>query len=259
MTTQGEMAMARPLEGRVALVTGAGNGIGQAIARRFAAAGAVVGVNDIKPELTAGTVALIRGDGGAAEDLPGDAGRRETVREMVLGLAARHGRFDVMVNNAAWVRYGPIADVSERTYERMLSVGFGGVVWGIQAAAEAMGERGGSIINIASAAAYLGIPNGLLYCGIKAGVTGLTRSAAAELGPRGIRVSAIAPGSVRTEAVAGLLSDEAVAKRLQRTPMRRLGEVDDIAEAALFLASDASSYVSGSVLQVDGGVTHAFM
>lgn len=250
--------MSGSLAGRVALVTGAGNGIGQAIALRFAREGAIVGVNDIKPEFTARTVALIAKAGGIAEDLPGDASRRDTVRDLVLGLAARRGRFDVIVNNAAWVRYGGIETITEKTYERMTAIGFGGIIWGIQAAAEAMGDKGGSIINIASSAAFLGMPNALIYCGIKAGVTGLTRSAAAELGPRGIRVTAIAPGSTRTEAVAAMLTPEMVEKRTSRTPLRRLGEVDDIAEAALFLASDASRYVSGSVLMVDGGITHAF-
>ena len=250
--------MSGSLAGRVALVTGAGNGIGQAIALRFAAEGAIVGVNDLEPEFTARTMALIAEAGGVAEDLPADASQRETVRELVLGLAARQGRFDIMVNNAAWVRYGGIETITEKTYERMTAIGFGGVVWGIQAAAEAMGADGGSIINIASSAAFLGMPNALLYCGIKAGVTGLTRSAAVELGPRGIRVTAIAPGSTKTEAVAAMLTPEMVEKRTSRTPLRRLGEVGDIADAALFLASDASRYVSGSVLMVDGGITHAF-
>jgi NAD(P)-dependent dehydrogenase (short-subunit alcohol dehydrogenase family) len=250
--------MAGSLDGRVVLVSGAGNGLGQAIALRLAREGAIVGVNDLRAEFTAGTVAKIRAAGGEAEDLPGDASQREVVRATVLGLAARRGRFDVIVNNAAWVRYGEIGSITEKTYERMTAIGFGGVVWGIQAAAEAMGEKGGSIINIASSAAFLGMPGAMVYCGIKAGVTGLTRSASAELGPRGIRVNAIAPGSTKTEAVMAMLSEEKVAMRVARTPLRRMGEPGDIAEMALFLASDASSYVTGSVMLVDGGVTHAF-
>jgi len=249
--------MAGCLAGRVALVTGAGNGIGQAIALTLAREGAIVGVNDLKPDFTARTVALIREAGGTAIDLPGDAAVRETVRAAVLGLAASQGRFDIMVNNAAWVRYEPIASITEKTLDRMVAIGFSGVVWGIQAAAEAMAQ-GGSIVNIASSAAFLGLPSALLYCGIKAGVTGLTRSAATDLGPQGIRVNAIAPGSTRTEAVMAKLSEEKIAMRVARTPLRRMGEVDDIAQAALYLASDRSSYVSGSVMMVDGGITHAF-
>jgi len=249
--------MSGKLEGRVALVTGAGNGIGRAIAQAFAAEGAIVGVNDFKGEAAHSTVAAIEAAGGRAETLPGDASDREAVRAMVLGLAERHGRFDIVVNNAAWVRYEPIEAISQKTYDRMTGIGFGGIVWSIQAAAEAM-TKGGSIINIASSAAYLGMANAMLYCGLKAGVTGLTRAASVELGPKGIRVNAIAPGSTRTEQVAAMLTPEMVEKRLARTPLRRLGETRDIAEAALFLASDSSSWVTGTTMLVDGGVTHAF-
>ena len=249
--------MAGKLEGRVALVTGAGNGIGRGIAMKFAAEGAIVGVNDFKGEAAAATVAAIQAAGGQAEILPGDASARETVRDLVLGLAARHGRFDIVVNNAAWVRYEPILGISQKSYDRMTGIGFGGIVWSIQAAAEAM-AKGGSIINIASSAAFLGMENAMIYCGIKAGVTGLTRAASVELGPRGIRVNAIAPGSTQTEQVVSMLTPEMVEKRLARTPLRRLGEVEDIARAALFLASDESSWVTGTTMLVDGGVTHSF-
>lgn len=170
--------MAGKLEGRVALVTGAGNGIGRGIAMAFAAEGAIVGVNDFKGEAAAATAAAIEAAGGRAEILPGDASARATVRELVLGLAARHGRFDIVVNNAAWVRYEPIATISQKSYDRMTGIGFGGIVWSIQAAAEVM-AKGGSIINIASSAAYLGMENAMIYCGLKAGVTGLIPTPAA--------------------------------------------------------------------------------
>lgn len=245
------------LQGRVALITGAGNGIGRAIAETFAREGAIVGVNDLKPEFTKACVEAITQAGGRAVDLPADASRQETVQKMVENLRQSHGRLDVMVNNAAWVRYGAIDTITEQTTERMLAIGFSGVVWGIQAAAVAM-DRGGSIINIASAAAFLGMPNALLYCGIKAGVLGLTRSAAAELGAKRIRVNAIAPGSTKTEAVAAMLTPEKLALRLAKTPLGRLGEVDDVANAALFLASDESAFISGATLSVDGGQTFAF-
>ena len=249
--------MSGRLAGRVALVTGSGNGIGRAIAEAFAREGAIVGVNDLKPEFTRDAVAAIAAAGGQASDLPGDMSRRDGVRAAVMDMKARHGRFDIMVNNAAWVRYEPIGEISEKTMDRMVAIGFSSVAWGIQAAAEAM-DRGGSVISIASVAAFIGLPQALLYCGVKAGVLGLTRSAAVELGPRGIRVNAIAPGSTRTQAVEAKLTPEKLASRLARTPLRRLGEVEDIARAAVYLASDESSFVSGAALTVDGAQSISF-
>ena len=244
------------LQGRVALVTGSGNGIGRAIAEAFAREGAIVGINDIKPEFTQATLGSIAGAGGVAVDLPMDAGNRDAVHAAVRRLRERYGRFDVMVNNAAWVRYEAIETISEKTMARMLAVGFSGVAWGIQAAAANM-DKGGSIINIASAAAYLGLPNAMLYCGIKSGVLGLTRSAATDLWPRKIRVNAIAPGSTRTDAMASKLTPEKLAQRIAKTPMGRMGEVGDVANAAVFLACDDSSFVSGTTLSVDGAQTFA--
>ena len=118
---------------------------------------------------------------------------------------------------------------------------------------------GGSIVTVASAAAFLGIPKAMIYCGVKAGVLGLTRSAAVDLGPRGIRVNAVAPGSVPTEGVSINVDPEMVKLRIAKTPMRRLGTVQDIAGAVCYLASDDSSWVTGECIKVDGGVTHAFL
>ncbi len=254
--------MTHSLAGRVALVTGSGNGIGRAIACRLAAEGAIVGINDLRPEFTRATIDLITAAGGQAVDLPMDAAVRDNVHAAVRTLSQRHGRFDIMVNNAAWVRYEAIATITEKTMDRMVNIGFAGVAWGIQAAAEAIeasnNATGGSIINIASAAAFLGLPNAMLYCGIKAGVVGLTRSAATDLGPKQIRVNAIAPGSTRTEAVTAKLSPETIQARQARIPLQRLGEPDDVAEACLFLAGDASRFISGSVISVDGGSTFAY-
>ncbi len=119
--------------------------------------------------------------------------------------------------------------------------------------------EGGSIINIASAAAFLGVPEAMVYGGVKAGVLGLTRSSAVDLGPRGIRVNAVCPGSVLTEGMQNNVTPEKIAVRAQRTPLRRLGEVQDIASAAMFLASSESSWITGTSILVDGGVTHALL
>lgn len=246
--------MSRRLEGQVALVTGAGGGIGQAIALAFAAQGAIVGVNDRKPEFTADTIRQITQAGGTAVDLAADISTRDAVHGAVDTMVDRHGRLDIIVNNAAWVRYEPIEAITEKTYDRMMAIGFGAIVWGIQAAGAAMAANGrGSIINIASGAAYLGLPNAMLYCGIKAGVTGLTRSAATDLGRKGIRVNAIAPGSTETAAAAVKLTPEKVAHRIAQTPLGRLGQVEDIANTAVFLASDDSAFITGTTLLVDGG------
>ena len=244
------------LAGRVALVTGAGNGLGRATALHLAAMGATVGVNDLKQEFVDRTVADIIAAGGQAIGMTGNVSTREGMRAVVLGLAERAGRLDVLVNNAAWVRYQAVPDIAAETMDRMLDIGFKAVIWGIQAAAEVMdAERGGCIINIASVAAITGLQNGLVYCGIKAGVTGITRAAAAELGPRGIRVNAIAPSAIPTEGTMRNRNAERDARRVARTPLGRLGAVEDIARAVGFLASGQSGFVTGQVLVVDGGVT----
>ena len=242
------------LHGRAALITGAGNGIGRAAALRMAAMGATVGVNDLKPEFVEATCAAITQAGGRAVPLVGNVGTRDGMRAAVFALRDAAGRLDVLVNNAAWVRYQPVAEIAPETLDRMVEVGFKAVIWGIQAAAEAMGEDGGSIINIASTAGLRATPSSVVYSGIKAGVMGITR-AAADLGPRGIRVNAIAPSAVPTEGTARHRTAEKDARRIARTPLGRLGTVEDIARAIAFLATDQASFVSGQVLAVDGGIT----
>ena len=244
------------LAGRVALVTGAGNGIGRATARHLAAMGAAIGVNDLKPEFVEKVVEEITAAGGQAVGVVRNIASRDGMRAAMTGLAERCGRLDVLVNNAAWVRYQAVPDIAPETVERMLEVGFKSVIWGIQAAAEAMdAERGGSIVNIASVAGLRSAPNSIVYSGVKAGVMGITRAAAAELGGRGIRVNAIAPSAVPTEGTQRNRDAERDAKRIARTPLGRLGTAEDIARAIGFLATDQASFVTGQVLVVDGGTT----
>lgn len=250
--------MTQRFEGKVALVTGGARGIGRAISEALAAEGAIVGVLDRQEDLAREAAEAIQARGGRAMAFGGDVARRETFTQSIPVLKEKFGCFDILVNNAIWVRYGPIEAITPEMLERMVGTGFNSVAWGIQVAAAAMGE-GGSIVNIASSAAYLGLPEGMLYCGVKAGVLGLTRSAATDLGPRGIRVNAICPGSIETEGVKINLTPEKVKVRLARTPMKRLGAVDDVAKAACFLASSDSSFITGESLLVDGGVTHAFL
>lgn len=244
------------LAGRVALVTGSGNGIGRATALRLASRGAIVGINDLKPEFVEPVVEQIRAAGGQAVAMTQDISTREGMRQAVLSLAERQGRFDVLVNNAAWVRYQSVAEIAPETIERMLNIGFKAIIWGIQAAAEVMdAERGGAIVNVASVAGLISGKNSMVYSGIKAGVMGITRAAAAELGARKIRVNAVAPSAIPTEGTMRNRNAELDARRVARTPLGRLGTVDDIAKAICFLAGDDSGFMSAQVLTVDGGIT----
>lgn len=254
--------MSGKLQGKVALVTGAAQGIGRAIAERFVAEGAVVGMLDLKSERAEAAAAEVRAQfaGAQVEAFAGNVADRSTIANAVAALDAKHGRLDVLVSNAIWVRYTPIADISPEMLQRMTATGFDSVVWGIQCAAPVIARNGGgSIINIASAAAFLGIPNAMVYAGIKAGVLGLTRASAVELGPQRVRVNAVCPGSIQTEGVRINVDPAMAAKRLARTPLGRLGEVDDVASAALYLACDDSAWVTGESLLVDGGATRAVL
>ncbi|MBR0721290.1 SDR family oxidoreductase [Bradyrhizobium manausense] len=243
------------LAGRVALVTGAGNGIGRATALKLAARGAIVGVNDLKPEFVDSTVDAIKAAGGNAVAVSQDVSSRDGMRQAVLGLAKAQGRLDILVNNAAWVRYQSVPDIAPETIDRMLNIGFKAVIWGIQAAAEVMdAERGGAIVNVASVAGLISAKNSIVYSGIKAGVMGITRAAAAELGERNIRVNAVAPSAIPTEGTMRNRNAELDARRVARTPLGRLGTVDDIAKAICFLAGDESGFITAQVLTVDGGI-----
>ena len=251
--------MSGRLSGRVALVTGASRGLGRASAELLAAEGCAVAVVDLKSHWAQATVDDITEAGGRALAIGADVSDREALGGAIEATAAAFGRLDVLVNNAMWNRYEPIDAIQAETMDRMLDVGFKAVVWGIQAAAPLMARSGGgSIVNIASVSALLGIPNALLYCGVKAAVAGLTRSAAAELGPTGVRVNAIAPSTVDTEGVRAVVSPEKMQSRIEQTPMRRLGTPDDIARAVRYLACDDSAFVTGQVLTVDGGLATSF-
>lgn len=241
------------LEGKVAVVTGASRGLGKAIAGLFASEGAWVVLIDLKPHWA---VAAAEDIGHGAIGLGADVSDREQITAALDTAAARLGRIDVLVNNAMWNSYDLIPDITPDIFNRMVGVGLGGIVWGIQAAVPHMPQSGGSIINIGSMAGRLGSAGALLYAAVKAGVDGLTRSASVELGPRGIRVNAIAPSTVATEGVMAILSPEQLEKRISQTPMGRLGTVDDIAQTALWLASERSGFVTGQSLAVDGGIGH---
>ena len=247
------------LEGRVALVTGGGRGIGRAISEAFAREGAAVGVLDLKPEISAEAADAINTAGGKAIPLVGNVGKREDVFAAAAKLKEAFGPTTILVNNAMFNRYGSLLEQDEKTIGLMIDVGFKGVIWGYQAVVPQMEKAGGgSIINIASPAALIALKNGIMYSAVKAAVQASTRSAAAEFGPMNIRVNAIAPGSTRTDG-ANLVGDEAGwERRRQKVPLGRLGEPEDIANAAVFLAGNESSWISGDMMLVDGAMTFAF-
>lgn len=240
---------------RSLLITGAGHGIGKATAKLMAARGWTVGVNDLKEEFANEAVAEITAAGGDAFAVVQNVSTLEGIEASVAAVVDRTGRLDGMVNNAAWVRYQAIPDIAPETLDRMLAVGFSGVIWGIKAASAVMDDaKGGTIVNVASAAGFRSAPNSLVYSGIKAGIMGMTRAAAVELGPRNIRVNAVAPSAVPTEGTAKHRSAERDAKRIANTPLGRLGTVDDIARAIGYLLGEESDFVTGQVLSADGGI-----
>jgi NAD(P)-dependent dehydrogenase (short-subunit alcohol dehydrogenase family) len=254
-----EPTMGGRLEGRVALVTGGGRGIGRAISEAYAREGASVGVLDLKAEIAGEAVDAINAAGGKAIPLVANVGRRDEVFAAAARLKEAFGPTTILVNNAMFNRYGSLLEQDEKTIGLMIDVGFKGVIWGYQAVVPQMQEAGGgAIVNIASPAALIAMKHGVMYSSVKAAVAASTRSAAAEFGPMNIRVNAIAPGSTRTDGANMVVDEAGWERRRQKVPLGRLGEPEDIANAAVFLAGNESSWISGDMLLVDGAMTFAF-
>lgn len=249
------------LEGRVALVTGAARGIGAGIARRFAQAGAQVGVLDLKEDQAEETASAITAAGGQALSLGADVGDPDLVESAVARVVADLGRLDIVVNNAGVTRDNLLFKMTNDDWDTVMNVHLRGAFLVTRAAQRFMvKQRYGRVISLSSTSA-LGNRGQANYSTAKAGLQGFTRTAAIELGPFGITVNAIAPGYINTpmtQATAerlGVPVAERQATVAARLPARRIGQPDDIANAALFLAAEESGFVTGQVLYVDGGQT----
>jgi len=246
------------LAGRCALVTGAGRGIGRAIAAAYAAEGAKVLVVDRDAASARETAALVETEGGAAYAITADVGVEADVEAMVAAGIARYGAIDVLVSNAGVGFHRALLDLGLPDWERVLRTNLTGTFLCVQRVARHMAERGrGSIIVMGSTSGQRGAMARTAYGVSKAGVMQLTRIAAAELAGHGIRVNALAPGPIKTPLSLSNHTGAQTRAYLERIPMRRYGEMDEVARAAVFLASDDASYVNGHVLNVDGGMNEA--
>ena len=245
-------------EGRPILISGAGRGLGEGIAKHLAAEGAIVGVADVNGQTARDVAAVISDNGGTAFAYEADLGRRQAFFDVAEAFARDAGPLRAVINNASVLVYEPIEAVTEETLDRMLSAGLKSVFWGVQAFLVHRDESApGNILNYSSPVAYRGRPNTGAYTTIKAGIAGLTKVLAGELGPRGIRVNAIAPGSVPTPATEGFVTPEQYEQRAKNIPLRRNGTPDDVAKAVAFLLSDEAAFINGAMLAVDGGIIAA--
>jgi len=239
------------LNGRVCIVTGGAQGIGEACVRRFAREGAhtvIADVDDARGQALAAELGALY--------VRCDVGDKAAVDALVAATLAAHGRIDVLVNNAGIFRAADFLEVTEADFDAVLRVNLKGAFLVGQAVAREMAKAGnGAIVNMSSVNGTLAIPTISSYNVSKGGINQLTRVMSLALADKGIRVNAVAPGTIATElaAKAVLTSEEAKARIMSRTPMKRLGEPSEIADAVAYLASDAASYITGEIVVVDGG------
>jgi len=242
------------LQNKVSLITGAAQGIGLATARRFAQEGAIVIVCDIKPEAVEDATRQCQALGAQAEGFVLDVTDRARVDEVVKQVLDRFGRIDVLVNNAGITQDARLQKMTLEQFDRVIDVNLRGVFHCSQAVADAMVRQGsGVILNASSVVGVYGNFGQTNYAASKFGVIGFTKTWSRELGPKGIRVNAVAPGFVATP-ILGTIPDKVIAELEHRVPLGRLGQPEEIASVYAFLASDDASYVNGAVLEVSGGL-----
>lgn len=251
--------MSERFAGRVCVVTGAARGIGLAIAERLGREGGGIAALDVSARRLDPAVDDLRAKGIEARGYAVDVSDRERVRSTFERIESDFGApIFVLINNAVWARFDPLEAIDEETSRRMLSVGVEGLIWTTQAAAPQMTRNGGGVIvNLTSVSASHPAKHSIVYSAVKAGVTGLTRASAMELGPMGIRVNAVAPGMIGTPASIAQFDETTLATRQAEMPSGRFGAPEEIAALAAFLASDEASYLQGAVVTADGGWTVA--
>lgn len=229
--------------GKVVVVTGGASGIGAAICDSFQEAGAKVWCADLDLANSSGLKSRVC-----------DVSNEQEVASFFEEVFVTEGKLDVVVNNAGIQPLGvSILETSPELMEKTLGVNVSGALWGVKQAARLM-AAGGSIVNLASFVGTLGVPDGMAYAVSKAGVAHLTKCAALELAAKGIRVNAVAPGTIRTPAVEGIPDNPEIPFVEERTPLGRLGEPEEVAQVILFFASEAASYITGAIIPVDGGI-----
>jgi len=245
------------LSGRIALVTGSSAGIGLALARGLGLAGAHVVLNGRQPDRVAHAAQKLRDEGASISEMAFDVTDSTAVRAAIDRIEDTIGPIDILVNNAGMQRRGPLEDYPEETWHELMAANVDSVFYASQSVARKMIPRGrGKIINICSVQSELGRPSIAPYTATKGAVKMLTKGMAIDWGKHGLQVNGIGPGYFKTELNRALVDDKAFSDWLiARTPSRRWGELDDLIGAAIFLASDASNFVNGQVIYVDGGVT----